>query len=397
MQHFLDEQLYARVAADPGKGDIIRLTDGARTLRYTKARRDRECRFLQHQEKTLDKKQHRCCFDLEIPIGDTILKAPTIEEIETMFLTTFNTKSCSRDRFVAYLEGRRLVAHHFRAEPGPGFAGNLAAFYRGAYFRSRKYSSYLAKKASEDKLVDRIRNTFGKSQSSQTSSIVNKAIVIFWGNWGQQPNSLRNNPSTPGIGLRRFIHRRLRNDVRNGITYFGTTLTTSERKIPASPAGSKTRNIQRLQRLWMCRRARCRSRREGKAQSASLCRRRLWEGLAPRRPRQSGREAWAAEAAAGLRPAPRRRPAPPQHSYAGQFLASLWGVPPMAGRLGANTQAPFRTNNSEPPKEELQAPWMARVLFPWRFTGHVSNSFPDDNCKHEFTLATTDVVELQRS
>ena len=98
-----------------------------------------------------------------------------------MFLTTFNTKSCSRDRFVAYLEGRRLVAHHFRAEPGPGFAGNLASFYRGAYFRSRKYSSYLAKKASEDKLVDRIRNTFGKSHSSQTSSNVNKAIVIFWG------------------------------------------------------------------------------------------------------------------------------------------------------------------------------------------------------------------------
>ena len=265
MQHFLDEQLYARVAADPGKGDIIRLTDGARTLRYTKARRDRECRFLQHQEKTLDKKQHRCCFDLEIPIGDTILKAPTIEEIETMFLTTFNTKSCSRDRFVAYLEGRRLVAHH------------LASFYRGAYFRSRKYSSYLAKKASEDKLVDRIRNTFGKSQSSQTSSIVNKAIVIFWGcaaprhsgeaaklgTATQQPpqQPVHTRPLCgqgqlrwpPGIGLRRFIHRRLRNDVRNGITYFGTTLTTWERKIPASPAGSKTRNIQRLQRLWMCR------------------------------------------------------------------------------------------------------------------------------------------------
>jgi hypothetical protein len=209
LQHFLNLELYNHAAADPGKGEILRLTDGVKTLRYTKARRDRECRFLQHQEKALDKKQHRCCFDLELPIGNTILKAPTIEEIETVFLTTFNTKSCSADRFAAYLQGRRLVAPH------------LYAFYRGAYFRSRKYSSYLAKKASEDKLVDRIRNTFGSN---------GKAIVIFWGNWGQQPNSLRNNPSTPGIGLRRFIHRRLKNDVRHGVTYFGTTLTVFERK-----------------------------------------------------------------------------------------------------------------------------------------------------------------------
>ena len=34
--------------------------------------------------------------------------------------------------------------------------------------------------------------------------------------------------STPGIGLRRFIHRRLSADTRNGITYFGTTLTVFE-------------------------------------------------------------------------------------------------------------------------------------------------------------------------
>jgi hypothetical protein len=243
LQRFLNLELYNHLAADPwrqsrrgryappGKKEIIRLTDGVKTLIYTKARRDRECRFLQNKEKILDKKQHRVCFNLELPVGDTVLKAPTIEEIETVFLTTFNTKSCSADRFVAYLGGRRLVAPH------------LAAFYRGACFRSSKYSTYLAKKASEDKLVDRIRNMFGSD---------GKAIVIFWGNWGQQPNSLRNSPSTPGIGLRRFIHRRLMNDVRHvghavalqrpeaaaNITYFGTTLTVYERKSAAEPRGA---------------------------------------------------------------------------------------------------------------------------------------------------------------
>ena len=95
----------------------------------------------------------------------------------------------------------------------------MSAFYRQTFFRSSKYSVYLAKKASEDKLVDRIRNTFGEE---------GKAIVIFWGNWGHAPNRLRNGPPTPGIGLRRFIHRRLSNDSRDGVTYHGTTLTVFE-------------------------------------------------------------------------------------------------------------------------------------------------------------------------
>ena len=81
----------------------------------------------------------------------------------------------------------------------------LRGFYDGAFFRSSKYSVYLAKKASQDRLVDRLRNVFGAG---------NKAVVVFWGNWGARPNGLRNGPPTPGIGLRRFIHRRLLNDRR---------------------------------------------------------------------------------------------------------------------------------------------------------------------------------------
>ena len=53
-------------------------------------------------------------------------------------------------------------------------------------------------------------------------------------------------------------------------------------------------------------------------QGAALCRRRLWEGMAPRRSREFGREAAKALTA------------PSQHPDARQSPAQLWDVPPMA-------------------------------------------------------------------
>ena len=81
----------------------------------------------------------------------------------------------------------------------------VAELLRGFDFRTSKYTKYWGKKSSEDSLVDKIRKKFGTD---------GKAIVIFWGNWGKAPNALRNGPPTPGIGIRRFVHRRLLNDRR---------------------------------------------------------------------------------------------------------------------------------------------------------------------------------------
>ena len=223
-QHLLDKKRYTPVGLDPGKKDPLWMTDGEKTLRYTNARRDRECRFRQVRLATEDKKRNWFCNGLVLPVAPTgqwrlrrhdldpgtnerFEGSPSIEDVETKFLCSVTSKSCKLDRFEAYLAARERVQVH------------LKAFYSQTFFRSSKYSVYLAKKSSEDKLVDRIRNTFAEK---------GKALVIFWGNWGRLPNRLRNGPSTPGIGLRRFIHRRLSADTRNGTTYFGTTLTVFE-------------------------------------------------------------------------------------------------------------------------------------------------------------------------
>ena len=169
--------------------------------------------------------------------------SPSIEDIEIKFLRSVTSKSCKPDRFRAYLEARERVQVH------------LKAFYCQTFFRSSKYSVYLAKKASEDKLFDRIRNTFAEE---------GKALVIFWGNWGRQPNRLRNGPSTPGIGIRRFIHRRLATDTQNGITYFGTTLTVFEGSTSSvcNACGAAVQNVvgadgKSKHRVLRCQNAHC--------------------------------------------------------------------------------------------------------------------------------------------
>ena len=141
------------------------MTDGVKTLRYTRDRRDRECRFRKVRLATETKKRDWTCNGLQLPGLDPMTNmpfenSPSIEDIEIKFLRSVTSKSCKPDRFRAYLEARERVQVH------------LKAFYCQTFFRSSKYSVYLAKKASEDKLFDRIRDTFAEE---------GKALVIFWG------------------------------------------------------------------------------------------------------------------------------------------------------------------------------------------------------------------------
>ena len=210
-RYLLDPKKYKVVACDPGKKELIHLTDGVTTFRHTQARRERECRHKQSSEHRIDMKRKTVFTDLVLPLSDgSILQSPSVEDIETRYLRDFNSKTCNGDRFLAYLTARTQVAHH------------LSGFYQRAFFRSNKFTVYLGTKSCNDKLVDRIKNAY-RGENGQT-------IVIMWGNWGQRPNALRNGPSTPGIGLRRMVHRRLSNDTRHGITHYGFTATVCEMK-----------------------------------------------------------------------------------------------------------------------------------------------------------------------
>ena len=59
----------------------------------------------------------------------------------------------------------------------------------------------------------KVKKTFGKSNTvsktcnteAMSSNAVkkSKSLVLGWGNWGKNPNALKNNAPTPGIGIRR--------------------------------------------------------------------------------------------------------------------------------------------------------------------------------------------------
>lgn len=118
---------------------------------------------------------------------------------------------CQAAEFDAYVKARATVDAYMRK------------FYESAFLRNQKYSTYLAKKASEDRLVDRLRNKFGGTTDQP------KAIVLAWGNWGAFPNALKGCGPSPGIGLCRRIHARLQRDRRSRtVELRGGTLTVFE-------------------------------------------------------------------------------------------------------------------------------------------------------------------------
>ena len=204
---------YNLINCDPGKAKILYMTDSSgNTVIHTRGKRERQCRHLQTRVKTLEKRRKAKFEGVTLRLLDDVteIEDPTIEDIETRYLVEYKLKSCYGERFIESLNARAVVRPL------------LKPFYEAVFFRSSKYAVYLGTKSCNDKLVDEIRNAFGKNDD--------KTIVILWGNWGQHPNALRNGPSTPGIGIRRMIHRRIANDTRNGTTRFGFTLTVCEMK-----------------------------------------------------------------------------------------------------------------------------------------------------------------------
>ena len=93
------------------------------------------------------------------------------------------------ETFSSYLKERNIVKH------------DLKQLYTQPSFRRRQYRTYLGKRSSEDKFTNKIAKTFTPPEKGGR-----KKIVIMWGNWGKNPN-LKHQPPTPGIGLRRKVHR----------------------------------------------------------------------------------------------------------------------------------------------------------------------------------------------
>lgn len=64
-------------------------------------------------------------------------------------------------------------------------------------FRQHRYRAYCGYRSSEDRFFDRVKKTFGD------------VAIVLYGDWGRNPN-IRNQPPSPGVGLRRRMAQRFR-------------------------------------------------------------------------------------------------------------------------------------------------------------------------------------------
>lgn len=129
-------------------------------------------------------------------VSEVSLMSPNVSSVVTQFLGSFCAKTCFADKFSAYLKARLRVDTRLRE------------FYESGFLRNRKLTAYWKKKSSQDRLVHRISKTFASACGDGDASSP-AHLHILWGNWGRKPNALKGSSSTPGIGLRRYVHKRL--------------------------------------------------------------------------------------------------------------------------------------------------------------------------------------------
>lgn len=177
-QAILDGQQGAILGGDPGKGNLLTITDGEKVVKYSYAQRRSESGAKEHarrHQQLLDARpaQHpgsRTARELLQSIG-SVHDNPDAR---------MSSKSCVLLHYSHYLRTRNTVA------------GDLSTFYRRTVFRGDRFDAWVGRRASEDRLASRIKNTFGEE------------ATILYGDWGRSPN-LKHQPPSPGIGLRRRL------------------------------------------------------------------------------------------------------------------------------------------------------------------------------------------------
>jgi hypothetical protein len=179
------------VSCDPGKHDIVYLTDGVKTLRYTKGRRATDTLSKPRTRET-NASRKRCGVDV----------------FETDVLSQHCKKSCIFETFIQYVKARHKEEK------------KLEQCYEHPKFRQFKFLQYCKVKSSEDKFAKQIFDTFASSntvtktccnetmkQNKEREATTKQDIVIGWGNWGRDPNKIKGVCPTPGIGFRRSMER----------------------------------------------------------------------------------------------------------------------------------------------------------------------------------------------
>lgn len=154
------------VGADPGKFNLLYLADGnGNKLRYT---------AFQRRTESLSKRNHRILL--------TEKKRHAVIEKETE-LCEQNSKTVDYDKFKAYLMAKNKLNH------------DQHTFYEQSLFRKLKWRQFVYTQKSEDTLLNKMEETFGKD------------AVIAYGDWSRT-TQMKHFMPTKGVGLRKLIAKR---------------------------------------------------------------------------------------------------------------------------------------------------------------------------------------------
>jgi hypothetical protein len=188
------------VGCDPGKRSLVYLSDGKRKLQYTNPQRRVEGRM---------KYGALAAYNLRTEknkVGDE-----SVQEYEGN-LNAYKSNTTYHMEFLEYCYAKTRVRNE------------TASFYRQSVFRKIRLRSFIYTRKSVDGFINKIGQTFGQD------------TVIAYGNWSRT-DQMKGCAPSPGIGLRRLIHRKYR------------TLTTDEYLTSklCSECGSRMKN-HRIQR-----------------------------------------------------------------------------------------------------------------------------------------------------
>jgi len=155
------------LGVDPGKRNQVYITDGKKVVRYTTAQRYSECGF------TLTAKYMR-----------RIKENTELMKIEAE-LSKCNSKSCYEYDFYLYLTIREQ------------YKPKMISLYSNPFFRIQRWKTYIRTQISEQKLINRIINTFDRENNGEN-------IVLAYGDWSTKQHMKHYRP-TQGVGLKRTL------------------------------------------------------------------------------------------------------------------------------------------------------------------------------------------------
>lgn len=155
------------LGVDPGKRNQVYITDGKKVVRYTTAQRYSECGFT-----------------LKAKYMWKIKENTEMMNIETE-LSKCNSKSCYEDEFYLYLITREQ------------YKPKMISLYFDPFFRIQKWKTYIRTQISEQKLINRIINTFDKETKG-------KNIILAYGDWSTKQHMKHYRP-TKGVGLKKLL------------------------------------------------------------------------------------------------------------------------------------------------------------------------------------------------